>query len=103
MSQIFFDALHEGVRELCFISLKGRVSSLPTHHEATTQPYRLEVRANVRELSLLQFRLPEDRVCIHEAMLDPALLFHVVKVYRATGVRILKAGPSVFIHRARYR
>jgi hypothetical protein len=42
-------------------------------------------------------------VCIHEAMLDPALLFHVVKVYRATGVRILKAGPSVFIHRARYR
>jgi hypothetical protein len=48
----------------------------------------LQLTCNVRELALLQFGLPEDRVRIVEAMLDPSILLDMVQVDEATRVRV---------------
>ncbi len=39
---------------------------------------------NVRELTLLQFRLPEDRIRVAEAVLDPSILLNMIQVDETT-------------------
>lgn len=48
----------------------------------------LQCTRHVRELSLLQLRLPEDRIRIIESMLDPSILLDMVQVDETSRVRI---------------
>ena len=45
----------------------------------------LQLSGDVAELALLELGLPEDGVGVHEAVLDPAVLFDVVQVDVTTG------------------
>jgi len=60
------------------ISPSPRLSCLVLH----------QLARNIRELALLQLRLPEDGVRIAESVLDPAVLFDVVQVDETTGESI---------------
>lgn len=51
-----------------------------------------EFASNVRELSLLQFRLPEYWVCITEPMLNPSVLLYVIQVNETTWIGISVSG-----------
>jgi hypothetical protein len=44
--------------------------------------------SNIRKFAFLQLRLPEDGICVKEAMLDPAFLLNVVQVDITTRVSV---------------
>jgi len=48
----------------------------------------LQRTSNIRELALLKLRLPENRIRIVEAVLDPAVFLDVVQVDETTRVRV---------------
>jgi hypothetical protein len=66
-----------------FPSMAHDVARRPSHHSHLYQLTR-----NIRELALVQLRIPEDRVRIAEAMLHPTILLYVVQVDETTRVRI---------------
>lgn len=55
---------------------------------------RCKRRCNVGEFALLQLRLPEYRVHIVEAVVDPSLFLYVVKVDETTRVGITVHGSK---------
>jgi hypothetical protein len=56
------------------------------HHGCCLQTFHLG--GHIRELALLQLRLPKDRIHITKAMLHPPILFNMVQVDKPTGVRV---------------
>ena len=52
----------------------------------------LHLRRNIRELALLQLRLPKDRVHIIEPVLDPSVLLDMIQVYETAGVGVAVHG-----------
>jgi hypothetical protein len=58
------------------------------HSILYAQPILHQLARNIREFALLQLRLPEYRVRITEAMLDPSILLHMIQVDETTRIRI---------------
>jgi hypothetical protein len=70
-----------------------KLSSSPSTPESNLPPQRVpprldQVASDIRELALLQLRLPEDGVRVTEPMLDPSILLDMVQVNKTTRVRI---------------
>lgn len=70
------------------------IRSMPTPCNRTLSIHLVQVARNVRELALVQLRLPEDGVGVVETVPNPALLLDVVQVDETSTVRITVRGSQ---------
>lgn len=59
-----------------------------SHHTAIVPTPSNQLARHIRELALLQLRLPENRIRVIEPMLDPPLLLNMIQVNIPTRIRI---------------
>jgi hypothetical protein len=85
---------------LCIVMFIGYISGftiahscLCRHSQSSTShtdeaSHLIQLTRNIRELALLQLGLPENRIRVAEAMLDPSVLLDMVQVDETTRVRV---------------
>ena len=92
VARLLLRLLYQGASHNKYLRPKIRVSYPPyrTHQHFP----RLQLRRDIRELALLQLRLPEYRVHVVEAVVHPSLFLDMVQVDKTTRVRVTVHGSK---------